>query len=312
MPYTCDGNNEDTSSIIHALSNAIDSLKDYPEACTAYLAAENLAIRESKWIPDMLNSLLIALKMQKELLETLTPDQYGAKAFEEVEKVTIEAAGTITEIIKNNPTELKNFLEAQQKFRDSYNIMLEVPLGGIAAVVEFINTEIALLEKIIHITAVSESHKAIIDSIQAMIPVLQKYPEALGAFLTAEKVFLETRHADEWGETLLKSHILLLKAHRATLPLLNYTADTEAYTKYATSVMAIIDERKDIYSKLKNCPGKQQIGDSLQLFTEHFTHFLANPSENLHLYTEFLDTEISQLEPLTKPETLPVAEFIGV
>jgi hypothetical protein len=295
MRYVYEDNDEGLT-VVNALNKAIESLKNYPEARQAYVTSENHIIAESNWRPDMLKSLLIALRMQKELLEKLSSDQYTEKAFEEAENVAVEAASTIVDIVKSNPDELNNFLKAQEKFISSYKVMAESASHYIPVVLEFINAEIAILEKEVCIAAITKSHTTIINALQAAIPVLQKYPEALKAFTKAENAFLSVRHSNEWGRTLLKSHILLLKAHRAILHVLDYNASEAAYKEYAASAMTIIEERRELYGKLRNSPGKRKLAYSVKSLTKNFTEFLKNPTINMPKYQHYLDNQITLLE----------------
>lgn len=311
LETTSNGSNTTSTAIIHALSNAIQSLEDYPHARDAFEAAEKKALTEEKWMPDMVNALLLTLKAQKTMLKTLKMEMNTEKSFEEIERTALHAIDTIIRIAKVDPCELRKFLHAKRKFCDAYNELLETPLDNLNAIQDFISAEIAVLEnKELKEKAIYKAHKAIVKAIKAAIVALEEYPDALQAFLTAEKAFLQTRQEDTLTWPLLDSHILLLKTQKAMLHILDYNAPKQSFESFAEAAIRVLNSRQQIYRKLQDSPAKQKIEESLQAFREEYHRFFSSPVEHLQSFKDFLDAEIARFEGENITESLPELESV--
>jgi hypothetical protein len=292
-------------AVVHVLEEAIKALKDYPEALDAYFSAEKKAIIEHRWVPDLLSSLLFTLKTQCTILDTIKRNPNAYKVLEYAESIALEASTTVLRIAKVNPPALEKYLNAQREFYASYNDTLEWPFDNVYALRNFIIAEIEVLEnKELVDKAIHKAHSAIVKAIKAALKSLEEYPEALIAFLKAERASLETTGDVGLAQSLLDSHVLMLKAHRAMLNI--YDASPNSYKVFTEMATLTLDTRKEIYNKIRNPDAKKLLEGSLAALNIYYKNMLRTPTENIDVFRNFLDNEIARLQEIEK---IPMAEM---
>lgn len=290
---------------IYALEEALTTLKRYPEALKAYLEAEKKALRESRWVPDLIQSLLFTLKAQKAILDRIKISQENFRIIEEAERIALDATKTVLRVAKAYPEELKTFLNAKSMFDHAYIDLLENPVDNISALCDYITAEINILEhKGLNEAAIKNAHDAVIKAIKTSLTSLENYPEALTAFLESEKKVLEIKSSNELAQTLLESHLLLLKGQDTLLNL--YREHPFAYQAFTNMAISALQNRKDTYEQLKDGPAKKMLQDSLTEFEKIYFQFIGNPAANLESFRKFLTNEIHELEAINvyEPELM--------
>jgi hypothetical protein len=305
MPDTPSNQNDKT---LRLFKDAIEALKTYPDALSAYCAAGHKAFMEQKWLPDRVGTLLFLLKSHKIMLETLKNDYQSTKAADDAEHSAILASRIVLKIAKEDPKELEFFLEAQKRFFHSYNIMLETPLDNIHALHDFISVEIEILEnEILRNRAINNADYAFINAIEQALMALEQYPEAQAAFLQAGKNSLEEVSNSELTGSALTAHINIMKAQKEMLNVYDYNANPKFYNVLLESTIPILEGRKAIYARVKDPHIKEVLVQSFINFEENYKKFLQNPMREKQSFNDFLDAEIQKFEvkKQIEPEKIP-------
>lgn len=304
MIKSIDGTDAVSLLAVNALKEAIAALKPYPNALNAYLSAERKTLMDARWIPDTLQSTLIALQTQRNILGTIRRDRDSFNLVLDAENIALDASSTIIRMAKHNPEVLQQFLYEQQRFYAAYSDSFERP--NIQSLYNFIEAEITVLEnEELKKRIVNNAHHAIMKAIKEALLSLNKYPEALTAFQSAEQTYLETKKENELSQSLIDSHVLLLKAHKSLISI--YKAHPESYKNFVDTAFLTLKNRNEIYHQLNDNITKTILMHSLILFEERYITFLNNPATNMEPFRDFLHDEIQQLQKinLSEPESAP-------
>lgn len=312
MPDNPSNKNDKTLRIF---KDAIEALKTYPDALSAYCAAGNKAFMEQKWLPDRIGTLLFILKSHKIMLDTIKHDYQSCKAAEDAESSAILASRIVLKIAREDPKELEKFLHAQKKFFNSYNIMLEKPLDNIHALHDFISAEIEILENdSLKNRVINDADNAFINAIEQALMALEQYPEAQAAFLHAERNVLEEVSGSELTASALTAHLNVMKAQKEMLNVYDYDANQQFYKSLLEAAIPILEGRKVIYARVKDPLIKETLEQSFMNFEEKYKNFLQNPAGEKQSFNGFLDAEIQkfEVERQREPEKVPAEVIYSV